>query len=148
MAFQVSKTRHNSRTKHYFANPWIKIHDYIKLLKPRRGIVNTVDWQQTNSHSLLTPGTDTPPTSASLSCTSTADSSFLYGTSLEGWSSVHSSPSGWAAPGLRTSLQMSPASLEGEGGSLNNKLCPIDIYILLTVPSIVDQQLLKLEKFC
>ncbi len=25
MAFQVSKTRHNSRTKHYFANPRIKI---------------------------------------------------------------------------------------------------------------------------
>ncbi len=27
MAFQVSKTRHNSRTKHYFANPRIKIQE-------------------------------------------------------------------------------------------------------------------------
>ncbi len=31
MAFQVSKTKHNSRTKYYFANPQIKIQENLTI---------------------------------------------------------------------------------------------------------------------
>ncbi len=65
MAFQVSKTRHNSRTKHYFANPRIKSkktwleayrNSYLHLIHPWAAVA-VYTHRQTDTHTNTLPYT-------------------------------------------------------------------------------------------